>query len=282
MTNESTFNDISSLVNDIQEGAVLVAREQGIMPLIVRVFRDNQSMDGRKLYRSVGGTVGTISESTDMSSQTFTPSALSTISPSIYGAQYFLTDARIASAWYDEQALASQDLGEVLGVSADKALLSSFTSLTGGTVGTAGSVIQWSNFFSMASILRSQNAPLPYRFVCHPYTWDALAKKMTVGASATNSPAAQDEAFRNFWVSNVGGIDIYVDGNITAGTAAVCAMFSQDAFAFDVRRPMRIEVQRDASRSGGGYELNATMIFGAGVWRATFGVQGTFDASAPS
>jgi hypothetical protein len=48
-------------------------------------------------------------------------------------------------------------------------------------------------------------------------------------------------------------------------------MFARQAIALDIRRPFRIEPERDASRRG--IELNASMIFGAGLWRPTFGVQ---------
>jgi hypothetical protein len=50
-------------------------------------------------------------------------------------------------------------------------------------------------------------------------------------------------------------------------------MFSRDASAYDLRRPFRIETQRDASRGGGGWELNASIVYGEGVYRAAFGVQ---------
>jgi hypothetical protein len=77
----------------------------------------------------------------------------------------------------------------------------------------------------------------------------------------------------NFYVSSALGINFYIDANITSGTAAVGAMFSADAMGFDLRRAFKIETQRDASRGGGGWELNATMVFGAGVYRPTFGVE---------
>ena len=51
----------------------------------------------------------------------------------------------------------------------------------------------------------------------------------------------------------------------------VGGMFSRDALGLDLRQPFRIEPQRDASRGGGGWELNATIEFAAGVYRPTFG-----------
>jgi len=66
----------------------------------------------------------------------------------------------------------------------------------------------------------------------------------------------------------------------TAGSNyAVGAMFTRDAMAFDLRRGLRIEPDRDASLRAS--ELNATMIHAHGVWRADRGVVLKSDASAP-
>lgn len=57
------------------------------------------------------------------------------------------------------------------------------------------------------------------------------------------------------------------------------AIYSRDALAFDLRRGIRIEPQRDASRRG--VELNATAVYAAGEWRHDRGVVLRSDASAP-
>jgi hypothetical protein len=58
------------------------------------------------------------------------------------------------------------------------------------------------------------------------------------------------------------------------------AIFNRDAIALDLRRPMRIEPQRDASfrRS----ELNTTMVYGVGQWRSEWGIQIQTKATAPN
>lgn len=67
----------------------------------------------------------------------------------------------------------------------------------------------------------------------------------------------------------------------TAGVGyATGAIFNRDAIALDLRRPMRIEPQRDASfrRS----ELNTTMVYGVGQWRSEWGIQIQTKATAPN
>lgn len=78
-----------------------------------------------------------------------------------------------------------------------------------------------------------------------------------------------------------GGASTIVTATTTAGAQyAKSGLFSQDAIAFDVRRGLRIEPQRDASLRA--TELNATMIYAYGLWRPTHGVQIYADATAPN
>ena len=60
---------------------------------------------------------------------------------------------------------------------------------------------------------------------------------------------------------------------------ARAGFFTRDALAFDLRRAMRVEPDRDASLRS--TELNATMIFAHGVWRPTRGIILKSDASTP-
>lgn len=67
----------------------------------------------------------------------------------------------------------------------------------------------------------------------------------------------------------------------TAGSQfAKAGIFTRDAFAFDLRRGLRIEPQRDASLRS--TELNATMIYAYGLWRPSHGVIIETDASSPN
>lgn len=284
MSNESTYALISTLVNPIYDLSWLTAREQGIMASLVRVFTDANGSGTRKSSEYTGGTVATITEATDMSAQTFTPAVVATLTPAQVGAQYFVTDQRIDSDFNGVQRDAGVDLGQVIGTSVDTNLIGDITSLTAGTIGTAGATIAWSKFYAMLSILRNAKAPAPYAFVCHPYHWNVLAAAVAVAGTVTNAPTFQDEIMRRWFVAGAAGVDIFTDANISVDGSgdAYCAMFSRDALALDIRRALRIEPQRDASRGGGGYELNATMVYAHGVWRPAFGVQGIFDATTPS
>jgi hypothetical protein len=134
----------------------------------------------------------------------------------------------------------------------------------------------------MLARLVAQKAPRPYIFVCHPYHWYELAKAVGPAATRTNAPEYLMEAVaRNYWVGSYSGVDIYTSSNVPLSTNdAYAAMFSRPSLAFDNRRSPRLEPERDASRRG--WELNLTTVYAHGVWKATYGIQGIFLASAPA
>lgn len=279
MAHANTFSDISSYVNNILEDSLLIAREQGVMPMLVQNF-SAVGENPRKVYQYGTVTINDIGESDDMVSQAFTPSLLSTLTPAEAGAQYFLTDRRLASDWSAVRADASQDLGQAMGEKIDTDLVGLFSSLTGGTVGAAGTNMAWATFFAAKTVLKALKAPLPYVCVLHPYQTHCMGTAVAPGVTVTNSPKLQDEFASMFFVANVSGIDIYEDGNITSGTSCFGAMFSRQAIALDTRRAPRIEYERDASRRG--FELNASMIYAKGTWRPTFGVAINTAGTAPA
>ncbi len=272
MANESTYTSMSGLVNAIWQTALLAASEQSVMVNIVRGFGDSNSSTPRKWAAYSGGTVQTIAESTDMAAQTFTPAVAGTLTPVQYGMAYFLTDQRINSDPFGAQRDAGLDLGRVLAAHVDTALVGNFASLTGGTVGTAGGTITWANIQRAVAYVRTAFGPGPFRCVLHPTQWYYLTSASSVPA-LLQSQKLMDQIGSDYYQASWAGVDFFTDANITSGTAAVGALFSEDAIAYDLRRALRIEPQRDASRAGGGYELNATMIYAHGVYRPTFGCQ---------
>lgn len=273
MANENTAALISSFINTVWEGALLTAREQSVMSPLVTMFTDRTGAAPRSLTQYSGGTlISPLHESVDMSSQTITPATLSTLTPAMVGGNYFITDYRIESDPFSIRSDAAMDLGQLLAVNVDVALCTDMASFTGGTVGTAGGTITWANVFNAITKLRAAFAPAPYTAVVRPEQWYYLANTLSAGQTVTNAPALQDAVASQWFAGNAYGVDFYVDANITAGTACKAGMFARPALALDWRRAPRIEPQRDASRGGGGWELNLTGVYAHGLWRPTFGV----------
>jgi len=269
MTQINTYSDISSFVNTVWEDAFFVARENNVMAALVTGFT-GQGMGVRTNsdYNSV--TVNAVSESDDLTSQSFYPTTGQTLTPSEFGAQFFFTDQRLESDIFGVRQDTSVELGAAVAASIDSKLLGLFDELTAGTTGTAGSNLTWANLFAAQSILRAGFAPAPYVCVLSPYQWHCLGTAIAPGVTVTNAPELQNSLARNWFVASVAGVDIYVDGNIAAGTSVFGAMFSPISMALDMRRAPRLEPERDASRRG--WEVNISMVYAYGVWRPAFGV----------
>ena len=280
-TGINTAANIASFVNTIWEDALLVARENSLATSLVLSFSDMSGTALRSNAEYGTATIQTINDGSDMISQTFTPTTLSTLTPYEFGGQFLLTDTRVETDPFGVRNDAALELGQAMGEKIDKDIFGNFNALTGGTIGTTGSVLTWKYFFAMASVLQANHAPKPWVFVCHPYQYFNIGQAASIGATVTNAPSLQDEFARNYFVSNVGGIDIYVSGNCELSTNDYyAAMFSRSAIAFDVRRAPRLEPERDASRRA--WELNISGIYATGVWRPAWGVTGLFAGTAPT
>lgn len=275
----NTYSDISSFVNTVWEDAFMVARENNVVASLVTGFTgQGMAVRTNSTYNSV--TVNAVGESDDLASQAFYPTAGQSLTPAEYGAQFFFSDQRLESDIFGVRSDAAIELGQGFGQSVDNALLGDFDSLTAGTVGAAGSNLTWANFLAAQSILRAAFAPAPYVCVLSPFQYHCLGTAVAPGVTVTNSPMVQDEFARRWYVNTVAGVDIYLDGNISAGTSVFGAMFARPALAIDWRRAPRLEPERDASRRG--WELNMSMVYAHGVWRPAWGVAINTAGTAPA
>lgn len=276
-------SDIGTYVQTIYEDAMFIARDNNLMASLVLNFNNMSGTAARSRSEYGTAVINTITEADDLTSQAFTPSVSNTLTPGEVGAQFLITDSRVESDPFGVRADASMELGMAMAQSVETNLLGNFSSLTGGTVGAAGTAITWGHFYAMLSRLRNGNAPGPYYFVCHPYQWHVLGKAVSnVGSTSNTAPDFLNEVARNFFVQQVGQVSVFTSANISIDGSddAYCALFSPTAIGLDWRRMPRIEPERDASRRG--WELNLSALYAHGVWRPAFGVQGIFDAATPS
>lgn len=277
--NLNTYSDISSITNTIYERAMFVARDNNVaVQLVTNLSATGSQARKNEIYGSA--TINSIGESDDLTSQAFTPSVLSTLTPAEVGAQFFLSDQRIETDINPAINDAASELGMALATKIESDILGNFNAMTtNGTIGTSGSVLTWNYFYAMLATLRNAKAPLPYAFVCSPYQYYQLGRAAAVGNTVANSPKFQDTVMEKFYVGSAAGVDIFVSANVeTATNDAYAGMFSPAAIALDMRRAPRLERERDASRRG--WELNMTSVYAHGVWRPAFGVCGIFSNSA--
>lgn len=162
----TTYSDISTLLTDIWEGALVVARDNNIMAALVQNYT-GRGMQPRK--SSIYGTVNfsAVGETDDIVAQGYSRTAKATLTPGEVAASFFLSDQRVESDDQDIVGDASRELGIGMAQKIDTDLVGTFSSVTGGSVG-AGGTITWGHVLAAQSILRAANAPAPYVCVLHP------------------------------------------------------------------------------------------------------------------
>lgn len=289
MATLNTYSLVSSVAPDIQEDAIFVVREVGLMQQLVTIFNDTMGMNPRKGYVYNQSSASDIGETDDLTSSAFTPSLDQTLTPSEIGEQFFVTDARVESEapenWRND---ASQELGLAALDKIETDLLGELGNLTGGSIGASGTVITWG--YLGAAIGRARNAnksaAKPLVGVIHGYQWSVLGKSATLAGAtvAATAPNWQDGLTRlggsSVKVFDYLGVPFYQVFGGLSGTDFTGGVFPREAIAIDWRRAIRVEAERDASRRG--TELNMSAIYAHGVWRPTRGIKFTFNASAPS
>lgn len=274
MANESTYAGISGLVANVYEVALQALTEGNVVAPHVTVFGDSDSAAPRIFGSYSGGTFATVAEAADMTAQAFNASAGGTLTPAVYGSMAILTQRRIKSDPANAAREAGIHLGNAAAQHIDTTLCGLFSSLTGGTVGTAGGTLTWANIFRAQAYIRTQKVFGGYTCILHPVQWYYLTSATTGVPTLMQNTSIAESVVGNFYQASFGGIDFFVDANIASGTAAVGGMFGRQAIALDVRQPFTINPQWDASYSGNGaWEVNGSMEYAAGVYRPLHGAQ---------
>ena len=273
MANESTYTGISTLVANVYNNAIHAAFEGNVISPHIEVWQDSDSPAPRVFGSYSGGTFLAVAESADNAAQAFNAAASGTLTPAVYAQMIELTNRRLRAEPGRAQREAGIHLGNTLASSVDTQLAGLFSSLTGGTVGTAGGTLTWANIFLAQAKMRTNKLAGPYTCILHPVQWYYLTSASSGVPTLMQSEAIKDSVVGTFYQASFGGIDFFVDANITSGTAAVGGMFVRDAMVLDIRQPFKIEPQYDAKISGnGGWELNASMEYAYGVYQPTHGV----------
>jgi hypothetical protein len=282
------YGDLSGIAQNIQDNAIFVVRELGTMQGLVTMFTDASGGNPRVGYKYNQMTAKVVGDGDDLTSSTFGPSADQTLTPFEIAEQAFISDLR-AESDAPESIIrdASLELGYAGLDKVESDLVSDMASLTGGTVGAAGSVITWG--YVSAAIAQARNANKsankPLSAVIHGFQAAVLAKTASVAGatSIAQAPGFTEQVTREGLkkVFTFMGVPIYqVFASPDSGDDFTGGVFPKEALAIDWRRAIRIRPQRDESRRGA--EFNMSGVYAHGVWRPARGVKMTFDATAPT
>lgn len=248
----------------------MVVRDNALVTQLCRQYGNLTGMAPRINSTYGTATMGSVNDNTDLTSEGFAPTALSTLTPYEYGTQFLVTDQRRETDPMGIMGDAATELGLAVAAAYETALVSDFGSFTAGTTGSAGGTLTMNDHFKAMAYLRAQNAPRPWVAVYHPWHWYRMVGTIAPQATA-NIDGLTSGLMQNYFMGNVGGCLVFTSTFISSGTAAKAGMFSRDALALDVRRAPRLERERNASLRA--WELNMTTVYAHGVWRPKFGVQ---------
>lgn len=284
------ITDVASLdgnwVQTVYEDALAVARAQNVMAGLVTTFTDRADIAARVNPEWDTTTTQTVAEADDYAAPSqLGKTALATLTPSEAIGQVNITDRRVRTDPDGVRNQAASELGSSFADKVETDLLSTFSGLTAGTIGAAGTVATWGHVFAAKAVLKGNKVPEPYRLVIHEYQWFQLAKSASVAGVGARSNAADstlEGIDSSYYVSSIAGVDIFVTPNIAidANADARGALFNQQALALDWRQAPRLEPERDASARK--TELNLVGDYAYGVWRPKFGVQILLDATTPT
>ncbi len=285
-TGNNLWSDVSSISNAMLQAADFTIRETYQMQNLVTVRGDMSGANPRKLHQYNTLTANTVAEGDDLVSQKFTPSLLATLTPAEIATSFFVSDLRRDSdAPEDIIRDGAAELAFAAGDKLETDLLGDMASLTGGTVGTAGTTVTWGYIAAAIAQARNANksASVPLVAVIHGYQAAVLAKSASIaGATVAVAPQTQDSVTKQGMQQAFTflGVPIYqVFGGIS-GTDFTGGVFPRTSIMLDWRRTIRVEAERKATKRGTEFVMSA--VYAHGVWKASLGVKMTFDASAPS
>ena len=282
MANEAKASVLTELYANIVQSALYTMNEKTIIRPLVR----NYDMSGTPgltaqvpIYPSVSAAA--IADGTDLANVAFDTSS-KTITASEIGVMVELTDLAAEGANDDVAAAIGRQLGAAMAEKVDTDLAGLFGGFST-SLGTGDTEITADMIFQAAATLRTNNADQNGGYVCllHPFQAYQLKKQLTNVGAAAMSHALSDVgngALRDGFVGRIAGVDIFESNVITGASAGayVGAVMSQDALGYMVKRSMRIETERNASKRS--LEIVGTMAYGVSELFDSYGIGLVADA----
>jgi len=283
MANEATSSVLSELYSNIVQAALYTLSEQTVIRPLVR----NYDMSGTPgltaqvpIYPAI--SAAGVADGTDLSNTAFNTTS-KTITASEVGVMVELTDLAAESATDDVAAAIGRQIGAAMAEKVDTDLAANFANFSN-VINKAEAAVTVEDIFKAAATLRANKANQNGAFVCvlHPYQAYDLKAQLT-NSGATMSHALSDvgnQALLDGFVGRIAGVDIF-ESTVIAGDSAGAyagAVMTQDAIGYMVKRQMRIETERNASKRS--LEIVGSMAYGSSELFDAYGVTILSDSTA--
>jgi N4-gp56 family major capsid protein len=281
MANEATSSVLSELYANIVQSALYTLSEQTVIRPVVR----NYNMVGTPgltaqvpIYPAIDAAG--VADGTDLSNTAFNTTS-KTITAAEVGVMVELTDLAAESATDDVAAAIGRQIGDAMAKKVDTDLAALFSGFSN-QINKAEAAVTVDDIFKAAATLRANQAPGNYVAVLHPYQAYDLKSQLT-NAGATMSHSLSDvgnTALMDGFLGRISGIDVFESTVISGDSAGafVGAVMTQDALGYMVKRDMRIETERNASKRS--LEIVGSMAYGVSELFDQYGVGIASDASA--
>jgi len=281
MANEATSSVLSELYANIVQSALYTLSEQTVIRPVVR----NYNMSGTPgltaqvpIYPAIDAAG--VADGTDLSNTAFNTTS-KTITAAEVGVMVELTDLAAESATDDVAAAIGRQIGDAMAKKVDTDLAALFSGFSN-QINKAEAAVTVDDIFKAAATLRANQAPGNYVAVLHPYQAYDLKSQLT-NAGATMSHSLSDvgnTALMDGFIGRIAGVNIFESTVITGDSAGayVGGVMTQDALGYMVKRDMRIETERNASKRS--LEIVGSMAYGVSELFDQYGVGIASDASA--
>jgi len=282
MSNEATGTVLSELYANIVQSALYTLSEQTVIRPLIR----NYDMSGTPgltaqvpIYPAISAAA--IADGTDLANTAFNTTS-KTMTASEIGVMVELTDLAAESATDDVAAAIGRQIGDAMAKKVDADLAALFTGFSA-NVNKTEAAVTVDDIFKAAATLRANQAPGNYVAVLHPYqAYDLKAQLTNAGATMSHSLSeVGNRALMDGFIGRIAGVDIFESTVVSAPDSAGAyygAVMTQDALGYMVKRSMRIETERNASKRS--LEIVGSMAFGVSEIFDGYGVGIISDATA--
>jgi len=284
MADEATSSVLSELYSNIVQSALYTLNEQTIIRPLIRQY-DMTGTPGLTAQVPIYPALSAagVADGTDLSNTAFNTTSKD-ITASEIGVMVELTDLAAESANEDVAAAIGRQIGSAMAEKVDTDLAALFSGFSN-TVDKSTAAVTVQDIFKAAAILKNNKADQNGAFACvlHPYQAYDLKNQLT-NAGSTMSHSLSDvgnTALLNGFIGRIAGVDIFESTVVTGGDSAGSyygAVMTQDALGMMLKRGMRIETERNASKRS--LEIVGSMAYGVSELFDQYGVAIQSDASA--
>lgn len=282
MANEATSSVLSELYSNVVQSALYTLSEQSVILPAVRQY-DMSGTPGLTAQVPIYPALSAagVADGTDLSNTAFNTTS-KTMTASEVGVMVTLTDLAAESANEDVAVAIGAQIGRAMAAKVDSDLAALFAGFSN-TVGSGARELTVEDLFKAAATLKNSNANQNGAFVAviHPYQAFQIKKQLT-NAGATMSHALSDvgnSALMDGFIGRIAGIDVFESNSVTGDStgAYVGGVMTRDALGYMLKRPLRIEQQRDASLRAS--EIVGTMAYAVSELIDAYGVGLIGDAA---